>query len=60
MFKLRAANSADPVPILPNLEPIQAFIAVLVTCKHKDDPIENEGARVLTPLYIQCQTVKGS
>ena len=29
----RVANSADSGPILPNDEPIQAFIAVLVTCK---------------------------
>ena len=25
---------------------------VLVTCKNEKDPIKNEGARVLTSLYI--------
>ena len=29
----RVANSVDPGQILPNFEPMQAFIAVLVTCK---------------------------
>ena len=30
------------------IELIQAFIVVLVTCKIEEDPIKNEGARVLT------------
>ena len=34
--------------ILPKFELIQAFIVVLVTCKNEEDPIEKEGARVLT------------
>ena len=34
--------------ILPKLELTQAFIVVLVTCKNEEDPIKNEGARVLT------------
>ena len=34
--------------ILPKFELIQAFIIVLVTCKNEEDPIKNEGARVLT------------
>ena len=34
--------------ILPKFELIQAFIVVLVTCKNEEDPIKNEGARVLT------------
>ena len=33
-------KSADPAAILPNLEPIQDFIAVLVTCKNEFDPIK--------------------
>ena len=44
----RAVNSVDPGPILPNFEPIQAFIAVLDTCKNKEDPMKNGTARVLT------------
>ena len=34
--------------ILPNFELIQAFMVVLVTCKNEEDPIKNEGSRVLT------------
>ena len=34
--------------ILPKFELLQAFIVVLVTCKNEEDPIKNEGARVLT------------
>ena len=33
--------------ILPKFELIKAFIVVLVTCKNEEDPIKNEGARVL-------------
>ena len=32
----------------PKFELIQAFIVVVVTCKNEEDPIKNEGARVLT------------
>ena len=35
------ANSAEPSPILLSFEPIQAFIAVPVTCKNEYDPIKN-------------------
>ena len=38
----RVAHSADPGPILPNLEPFQDFIAVIVICKNKEDPIKME------------------
>ena len=31
---------------------IQAFMVVLVTCKNEEDPIKNEGARVVTTLSI--------
>ena len=44
----RAANSEVRGGILPKFEFIQAFIVVLVTCKNEEDPIKNEGARVLT------------
>ena len=42
----RKANSEGG--ILPKFELIQAFMVVLVTCKYEEDPIKNEGARVLT------------
>ena len=44
----RAANSKVSSGILPKFNFIQAFIVVLVTCKNGEDPIKNEGARVLT------------
>ena len=47
-----AANSEDSGGILPKVELIQAFIVVLVTCKNEEDLIKNEGARVLTRLYV--------
>ena len=43
----RATNSEVSGGILPKFELIQAFIVVLVTCKNEEDPIKNEGARVL-------------
>ena len=46
----RAANSAVCGWIVPNFELIRDYIAVLVTSKNEEDPIKNEGARVLTSL----------
>ena len=31
---------------------IQAFMVVLVTCKNEEDPIKNEGPRVVTTSFI--------
>ena len=50
-----ATNSDVSSGILPKFKLIQAFIVVLVTCKNEEDPIKNEGARVLTrfsPLLV--------
>ena len=47
-MRSRAANSAVLGPIWPNFELIQDVMNVLVTCKYEEDPIKNEGARVLT------------
>ena len=44
----RAAHSEVSGKILSKFELIQAFIVVLVTCMNEEDPIKNEGARVLT------------
>ena len=44
----RAANSAVLGPIWPNFKLVLDFMHVLATCKNKEDPIKNEGARVLT------------
>ena len=32
---------------------------VLVTCKYEEYPIKNEGARVVTTLYINIKDTKG-
>ena len=44
----RAANSEVLDPIWPNFELVRDVMDVLVTCKYEEDPIKNEGARVVT------------
>ena len=34
-------------------------MVVLLTCKNKEDPIKNEGARVFTTLYIDFSDTQG-
>ena len=55
----RASNSAVRGPIWPNFELVRDVIDVLVTCKHEENPIKNEGARVLTTLYINVSYAQG-
>ena len=52
IFKRFKGNSKVQGLIWPNFEPIYAFIVDLVTCKNEEDPIKNEGARVVTTLSI--------
>ena len=47
-MRSRAANSTVLGPIWLNLELVRDVIDVLVTCKYEEDPIKNEGAKVLT------------
>ena len=47
----RAANSAVLGPIWPNFELVRDVMDVLVTCKYEEDPIKNEGARVVTTFF---------
>ena len=47
----RAANSAVLGPIWPNFKLVQDVMDVLVTCKYEEDPIKNEGARVVTTFF---------
>ena len=47
----RATNSEVSGGILPKFELIQAFIVVLVALKNEEDPMKNEGARVVTRFY---------
>ena len=35
-------------------------MGVLVACKNEEDPIKNEGARMVTTLFIDFHTLKGS
>ena len=49
-IRSRAANSAVLGPIWPNFELVRHVIDVLVSWKYEEDPIKNEGARVLTTL----------
>ena len=34
-------------------------MVVLVTCKNEEDPIKNEGARVVTTLFIDFSDAQG-
>ena len=43
-----AANSAVLGRFWPKFELVRDIIDVLVTCKYEENPIKNEGARVLT------------
>ena len=38
---------------------IKAFMVVLVTCKNEEDPIKNEGARVVTTNFINISDAQG-
>ena len=38
---------------------VRDIMVVLVTCKYEEDPIKNEGARVLTRLYNVFSDAQG-
>ena len=48
----RAANSTVQDTIWPNFEPIRDIIGFLVVSKNEEDQIKNEGATVVTTLFI--------
>ena len=54
----RAANSAVHGRIWLKFELVQDIMVVLLTCKNKDT-IKNEGARVITTLYINFSDAQG-
>ena len=54
-----AANFAVLGPIWPNFEILRDIMVFLVTCKNKEGPIKNEGARVLTTLNINFSDAQG-
>ena len=55
----RAANSAVLGPIWPNFKLVRDVMNVLVTCKYEEDPIKNEGARVVTTLNSNFSYAQG-
>ena len=55
----RAANSAVLGSIWPNFELVRDVKVVLATYKNEEDLIKNEGARVLTTLYINFSDAQG-
>ena len=48
-----------PGQILLNFEPIRDIMGLLVACKNEEDPIKNEGARVVTTLFINFSDAQG-
>ena len=55
----RAANSAVCGQLVPYFELVRNIIVVLLTCMSEVDPIKNEGARVLTRLYVVFSESQG-
>ena len=56
---LRAAKSTVKSPIWAKFKLFPAFMIVLITCKNEEDPIKNEGTRVLTRLYVDFSDTQG-
>ena len=56
----RAGNSLVSGWTLLNFKPIRDILGLLVACKNEEDPIKNEGARVVTTLFIDFSALKGS
>ena len=42
-----------------NFKPIRDIMGLLVACKNEVDPIKNEGARVVTTLFINFSDAQG-
>ena len=55
----RAANSAVLGRIILKFELARDIIDVLVICKNEEDPIKNEGTRVVTRLYDVFSDAQG-
>ena len=52
-------NTQGPGRILLNFKPIQDIMGFLVACKNEEDPIKNEGDRVVTSLFINFSDAQG-
>ena len=55
----RADTSKVPDQILPNFKTTRDFMGVLVACKNEEHPNKNEGARVVTTLFIDFSDPQG-
>ena len=55
----RRSRLCSPWSNLAEFQLVRDVIDVLITCKYEEDPIKNEGARVLTTLYINFSDAKG-
>ena len=55
----RAANSAVHGPFRLNFKLSPNFMVILVTCKNEEDPVKNEGAKVLTTSYVKFSDAQG-
>ena len=42
-----------------NFEPIRNIMSELVACKNEEDPVKNEGPRVVTTLFIKFSDAQG-
>ena len=51
-----AVNSVVGGGVWPKYKLIQAFMAVLVTCKNEENSFKNEGARVVT-AFFHCKSM---
>ena len=54
--RLKAANCGS---IRPKLELVRDFMSVLFTCKSEKRSDKNEGARMLTSLYVDFEDTQG-
>ena len=54
-----AAYAAVRVQIGSKFELVRDFMAVLLTCKNDEEPITDEGARMLTRLYVVFSDAQG-
>ena len=52
MNKFMTDTQMVPGLILLNFEPIRDIKGLLVACKNEEDPMKNEGARLVTTLFI--------
>ena len=55
----RAANSEVHCWIRPYFKLVRDYIVGLFTCNNEEDPIKNEGARVLTSLMLDFSDAQG-